>query len=138
VADPEQRRQERVPPRLLQHALARVDQDQREVGRRRAGHHVPRVLQVPRRVGDDELAPGRGEVAVGDVDRDALLALGPQPVGEQREIRVVLAAVAAGAFDGRELVGEDRLRIEQKPADQRRLAVVDAARRGDPQQLHQK
>jgi hypothetical protein len=47
---------------------------------------------VAGRVGDDELALGRGEVAVRDVDRDALLALGAQAVGEQREVRVVVAA----------------------------------------------
>jgi hypothetical protein len=37
---------------------------------------------VARRVGQDERALRRGEVAVGDVDRDALLALGAQAVGE--------------------------------------------------------
>ena len=84
---PQQRGDERVAARLLEHALARVDQDEREVGGRRAGDHVARVLHVAGRVGDDELAPRRGEVAVGDVDRDALLALGAQAVGEQREVR---------------------------------------------------
>ena len=62
--------------RLGQHALARVDQDDGEVGGRGAGDHVARVLLVARRVGDDELALVGGEEAVGDVDRDALLALG--------------------------------------------------------------
>ena len=69
-----------------------VDEHDREVGRRGAGDHVARVLRVPGRVGDDEAAPGGGEVAVGDVDRDALLALGPQPVGQQREVEAVVAA----------------------------------------------
>ena len=31
----------------------------------------------------------RGEIAIGDVDRDALLALGLEPVDQQREIDVV-------------------------------------------------
>ena len=92
VRHAEQRREERVAPRLLDDALARVDEDQREVGGRRAGDHVARVLHVAGRVGDDELAPRRREVAVRDVDRDALLALGPQAVGEQREVHVLLAA----------------------------------------------
>ena len=87
----QQRRDHRVPARLLEHALARVDEHQREVGGRRAGDHVARVLHVPGRVGDDELAPRRGEVAVRDVDGDALLALGAQAVGEQREVGVVEA-----------------------------------------------
>ena len=45
----------------------------------------------PGRVGDDEAPPRRREVAVGDVDRDALLALGAQAVGQQREVDGALA-----------------------------------------------
>ena len=75
----------------------------------------------------------RREVAVGDVDRDALLALGPQAVGEQGEVDVVVAAPLADGLDVLELVLEDRLRVVQQPADQRRLAVVDAADGGEPQ-----
>ncbi len=73
----EQRGEERVTAALLDQPLAGVHQDQREVGGRGPRHHVPGVLDVTRGVGDDEVAPRRGEVAVGDVDRDALLALGP-------------------------------------------------------------
>ena len=40
----------------------------------------------PGRVGDDELALVGREVAVRDVDGDALLALGLQAVGQQREV----------------------------------------------------
>ena len=94
VRHAEQRREERVPARLLDDAVAGVDEDQREVGGRRAGDHVARVLDVAGRVGDDELARRRREVAVGDVDRDALLALGAQAVGEQREVHAFLAAQA--------------------------------------------
>ena len=60
----------------------------------RAGDHVARVLNVAGRVGDDELALRRREVAVRDVDGDALLALGAQAVGEQREVHLLLAAQA--------------------------------------------
>src|ERR1043165_8241482 len=42
---------------LLDHALAGVDQDDRQARCRRAGDHVARVLDVARGVGDDELAP---------------------------------------------------------------------------------
>ena len=44
---------------------------------------------MARRVGDDECALGRGEEAVGDVDRDALLALGLEAIEQQREIDLV-------------------------------------------------
>ena len=44
----------------------------------------------PGRVGDDEPPPRGREVPVRDVDRDALLALGAQAVGEPREVRAPL------------------------------------------------
>ena len=48
----------------------------------------------PGGVGEDEGAPRGGEVPVGDVDGDALLALGAQAVGEQRQVDVVAAVLA--------------------------------------------
>ena len=75
------------------------------------------------------------EVAVGDVDRDALLALGAQAVGQQRQVEVAVAAALGGLGDVLELVLEDRLGVVQQPPDQGRLAVVDGSGGGDPQQL---
>jgi hypothetical protein len=140
VRDAEQRGQERVPPALFGDALAGVEQDQGDVRGRRAGDHVAGVLDVAGGVRDDELAPWRGEVPVGDVDRDALLALGAQAVGQQREVRVVVATVAADLLDRRQLVREQRLGVVQQPADQRALAVIDGAGGGEAEQLagHQK
>jgi hypothetical protein len=135
VPDPEQRRDERVPAGLLDHALAGVDQEHRDVGGRGARDHVARVALVPGRVGDDEL-PVRGlEVPVRDVDRDPLLALGPQAVGQERQVESALAVPALGRRpQGLELVVEDLLGVVQQPADERRLAVVD--RPGDDQTEH--
>jgi hypothetical protein len=90
---------------------------------------------VAGRVGDDELAPRRVEVAVGDVDRDALLALGAQAVRQQGEVDVAVAAPARGLLDVLELVLEDRLGVEQEPADERRLAVVDRTGGGEADEL---
>ena len=136
VTDAEQRDDVAVATRLREHALARVDQDHGDVRGRRARDHVARVLLVPRRVGDDELAPVGREEAVGDVDGDALLALRGQSVDQQREVE--LAALRADLlrirFERGELILEDHLRLVQQPADQRRLAVVDAAAGDEPQQ----
>ena len=90
---------------------------------------------MARRVGELEAAPRGDERAVGDVDRDPLLALGAQAVGEQREVDVAVAAALRGLLDVLELVGEDLLRVEEQAADQRRLAVVDRARGDEPEQL---
>ena len=116
-------------------ALARVDEHDREVGGRRAGDHVARVLHVAGRVGDDELAPRRREVAVGDVDRDALLALGAQAVGQQREVRRSRRRAAWSSLDLLELVLEDRLGVVEQAADQGGLAVVDGAGGREAEQL---
>ena len=89
----------------------------------------------PGRVGELEAAARRDERAVRDVDRDPLLALGAQAVGEQREVDVVVAAPARRVLDVLELVDEDLLRVVEQPADQRRLAVVDRAGGDEPQQL---
>ena len=48
VRDAQQRGDEGVALGLLEHALARVDEDHREVGGRGAGDHVARVLHVAR------------------------------------------------------------------------------------------
>ncbi len=134
VRDAQQRGDGRVAPGLLDHAVAGVDQHDRELGGGGAGDHVAGVLHVAGGVGQDEPAPGGGEVAVGDVDGDALLALGPQAVGEQREVGGLLAALARGVLDGLELVGQHRLGVVQQPAHQGGLAVVDGAGGGEAQQ----
>ena len=117
-------------------AFARIDEDDGQFGGGRAGDHVARVLNVAGRVGDDELAARRGEVAVGHVDGDALLAFGAQAVGEQREVNVGVAALSAGALYGFQLILEDGFAVQQHAADQRALAVVDAAGGGEAQQVH--
>jgi hypothetical protein len=134
VRNADQRSQFRVTPGLRQHALARIDQDDREVCRGSGGDHVARVLLVARGVGDDVLARAGREVAVGDVDGDALFALGLQAVGEQRQVDGGHAALLRGLFDGGQGVGEDGLGVVQQAADQRALAVVDAAAGQEAQQ----
>ncbi len=120
---------------MLQNAVARVDQDHGQIGRGCAGGHVARVLLVSRRVGDDELAPRGGEIAVSDVDGDALLPLGAQAVGQQRKIDGAGRAVHRRLGHGLELIFVDALRIEEQTADQSGFAVVHAARGGKSQQV---
>jgi hypothetical protein len=59
------------------------------------------------------------------VDRDALLPLRAQPIGQQSQVHVAVATATARLLDVLELILEDLLRVEEQPADQRRLAIVD-------------
>ncbi len=125
----DQRHEIRVAAGLREYAAARVYQDDCEVRGGRAGDHVARVLFVAGRVGHDELALVRGEEAVGDVDRDALFALGGQAIDQQREIDVLAlrAHLLRVGFEGGELVLEDHLAVVEQAADQRGFAVIHAA-----------
>jgi hypothetical protein len=135
VRHTQDRRDVCVPARLLDHAVPRVDEDDREIGGGRARDHVPRVLDVPGRVGKLKAAPRRHERAVGDVDRDPLLPLRAQAVGEERKVHVRVAAASRRLLDVLHLVDEDLLRVVEEPADQRRLAVVDRAARDEAEEL---
>ena len=78
----------------------------------------------------------RREVAVRDVDGDALLALGLQAVGQQGEVDLAGAGGAdllAIALHRGELVLVDHLGVVQQPADERALAVIDASGREEAQ-----
>ena len=123
-------------PRLRQDALAGVDQDDREIGRRCAGGHVPRVLLVAGRIGHDELALFRREEAIGDIDGDALFAFRRQPVDQKGEVQLVAlrSHLLRIGFQRRQLVLEDQLGFIEKPPDQGRLAVIHAAAGNETQQ----
>ena len=104
VRNPQQRRDVGVAPRLFDDALARIHEDDGKIRGRSAGDHVARVLHMPRRVGDDELAFWRGEVAIGHVNRDALLAFGAQAVGEIGQIDLSAAGDVGAPFERFDLI----------------------------------
>ncbi len=82
----------------------------------------------PGRIGDDELALGRREIAIRDVDRDALLALGFEPVRQQRQIDFIAdSALVLSARNGGQLIRQQGLAVVQQTADQRAFAVVHTA-----------
>ena len=125
-----------VPARLLAQTGGGVDEDEGQVGRRGPRGHVAGVLDVTRAVGDDELAMGRGGVAIGHVDGDALFALGPQAVGDEGKVDLAEAAVLARRLNGGQLVVEELAGVEEKPADERALAVVHRSDGGEAEEVH--
>ncbi len=65
---------------LRRHAARCVYENEREVGVRGAGHHVAGILLVSRAIDEDERTARGCKIAIGDVDRDTLFALGGEPV----------------------------------------------------------
>ena len=88
---------------------------------------------MPGSVGDNELAAWRREVAVSDVDGDALLALVAQTIGEVGEVDRAAAGDVGGAFERLELVFHEVFRVVEQAADERGLAVVHRAAGVEPQ-----
>ena len=85
--------------RLLDHTSARIDQHDCQVNVGCTSNHVACVLNVAWAVGNDERTLWRCKIAIGNINGDALLALGPQAVGKQRKVDVVVAAALAYRFD---------------------------------------
>jgi len=69
-----------------------------------------------------------------DVNGDALLSLGPQPIGKKGEVHGAAGAIGPVPADRRHLVFIDRFRVVQKTPDESGLAVVHTSRRGKAQQ----
>ena len=136
VAHAQHGHDEGMAARLRQDALARVDQDDGEFGGGGAGRHVARILLMAGRIGNDEGAFVRAEIAIGDVDGDALFALRRKTVEQQREIEIgaLRAELLAVALQGLQLVFEDAARVIEHAPDQRRFAVVDRAAGEETQQ----
>ncbi|MNZ61823.1 hypothetical protein D3C78_799250 [compost metagenome] len=88
-------------------------------------------------VGDDELALVGGKEAIGDIDGDALFALGGQAIHQQGEVEfLALGAELLGVgLELAELVLEEDFRFIEQAPDQGALAVVDAAAGDETQQV---
>ncbi len=136
-ADAEQRRDAAVAKRLGGDAVAGVDQDQRDLGMGGAGRHVAGVLFVAGRIGHQEGAARRGEIAIGHVDGDALLALGLEPVEQERVIELVPGAAefSRPLLERFDLIDRDRAGLGQQSPDQGRFAVVDRAAGDEAQNI---
>ncbi len=135
MLDADQRDDRGVAACLRQQAFARVDQQDGEIGARSRCRHIARILLMAGRVGDDEGAPRRRDIAVGDVDRNALFALGLEPIDEKGEVDIVAVGAVAPrvAFEGREVIVVDEALFIEKPPDEGRFAIVDGAAGDQPQ-----
>ena len=137
MLDPEQGDDEAVTLGLGKHAVARVDQDDGQLTGRGPRGHVAGVLFVPRGVGDDELPLLRREVAIGHIDGNSLFPLGLKTVDEERQVELIAGGALALtiALDRGKLIFIDQLGVMEQSADERALAVIDAAAGQEAKQL---
>ncbi len=91
---------------LFHHSVAGVNENDDQVGVAGARDHIAGILDMARRVGDDEFSPGSRKIFIGYVDGDSLLPLGTQSVGEESEIDLTVFLVAALPFEGFQLIGQ--------------------------------
>ena len=91
---------------------------------------------MARRIRHNELAAWRGKIAIGDINGDALFALGLQPVHQQGEVEI--RALCAMLFRVIGQAGENIIRhhfgLIEHPADQRGFAIIDRAAGDEAQQ----
>jgi hypothetical protein len=88
------------------------------------------------RVGDDEFPARGGEVAVGHIDRDTLLALSAQSVCEERQVYDGISTAAGAFLDGNELVLENALGIIKQSSDESGFAVINRTGGGEAKKIH--
>ena len=136
MPNPEQGHEKTVAACLHEHALSRINKHHGEVGARGAGDHVARVLLMTRRVGYDEFTTMCREESVRNIDGDALLTLGSQPIDEQGEIDLTLPRSHPGRITGQgsPVVFKYRFRFVQQPADERGFVIIHRATGDQPQQ----
>ncbi len=129
LLDAEQARDKAVTTGLIQYPFAGVDQNDGQITGGGAGGHVAGVLLVARGIRDDKFALGGGEIAVGHVDGDALLALRLQAVYQQRQVQLLAggAKLLAVGLQRFELILINLLGVVQQAADKGALAVIHAA-----------
>ena len=73
---------------MRKNAVARVNQNNGEIGGGGSCCHVARVLNVSGCIGDDELAFRSGKIPVRDVDGDALLPFAAKAIGQEGQIQL--------------------------------------------------
>ena len=114
---------------LRAHPAVGIHQQDRDVAVGCGNSHIAGVLLVAGGVGNKNPATvGQVHVPIGDIDRDALLALGFEAIGEQRVVDLPhrdRRSTAPCPTRVLELVNWNRIGLREESADQCRLAVVD-------------
>ena len=92
--------------------MAGIDQNQSSIGSGRPSDHISGVLNVSRGISNNELARGGGEVTVGHVNGNPLLAFVFQSVGKQAKINALQAFPLRALLDRFHLVDVHAFRVK--------------------------
>ena len=115
-----------VAPRLVAHALQRIDDQHGAVRLRGAGDHVAQEFGVARRVDQHHVARAGTEANLRGIDGDALVALGLQRIEQERPFERH-AAPRADSLEHFQLAFGQAAGLVQQAPDQGRFAVIDMA-----------
>jgi hypothetical protein len=106
---------------LSPNEFGRIHEHDCSICARSSSHHIACVLLMAGRITDDEFATCRGEIAVGDINRDALLPLSGEAICELREIDL------AGFGDASDLIEQGSFAVNEQAANEGRFPVIDRA-----------
>ena len=109
LGDTQQRCNAGVPYGLLHDSVTGIHQYHGQISCRCTRNHVASVLYVSRGIGYYELALWGGKVPVGHIYGYALLTLGTQSVGKQRQVDLLVASAARSLLYSLKLILEYRL-----------------------------
>ncbi len=124
LLEAEEREQEAVASGLFAQPLVGVHEEHRGIGARRAGDHVFEEFLVARGVDDGVGPPRRAEGHARGVHGDVLRLLLEQRVHQEGVFEFHALGLARG-LDALGLAVLHGMRVEQKPADERRFSVID-------------
>ncbi len=106
--------------------FTRIDDQQRRMRARRAGHHVLEKLDVSGRVDDDVVTSGALEEDAGRINRDSLRLFILERIEQEGVLERLGVALAIGSHR-LQLALRQRPRVCQQAPDDGALAVVDVA-----------
>ena len=86
------------------------------------------VLGVAGRISDNKFPGWSRKIAIGDINRNALLTFGYQAIGEKRKVYRVQPAALRCCLNCRELISEQAFAVVEQTTNQRAFAVIYAAR----------
>ena len=137
MADAEKSRDEGMPAGLSEHAFARIDQNNGEIGSRSACCHVAGILFMARCISHDEFALVGGESAIGHVNGNALLALGGETIDQQMRNRDCRPGFPSfwNRLPGRGVDPQTASWLHRAAADQGGLAVINGAAGDEAQEI---